>query len=242
MELALYDRIRSDLEAKISTGEWPPGTRIPTEAELGRTYGVSRVTVQRAVQELVQRGLVVRYRRRGTFVAKAVSERNLLGLANPMSTGPEIEGRHVVSEARVILARDAAAELKDTDGATPVVQLRRLKLDTAERPIATELAVLPFALVPKLLDEPLEDLTTIAYFRRVGVPVHRSRLYLEPQVLSDDEAELLQRPPGSPVFRLRRHLWLTDGRPAETFVSTLLPDHSPFYIEQSFTEGPRAPE
>ncbi|GAA3732719.1 DNA-binding GntR family transcriptional regulator [Spinactinospora alkalitolerans] len=242
MELALYDRIRSDLETEIVSGAWPPGTRVPTEAELARTYGVSRVTVQRAVQELVQRGLVVRYRRRGTFVARAAPERNLLRLAGPLSTGPEIEGRHVVSEARVIPARDAAADLEGIEPDTPVVQLRRVKLDVAERPIATELAVIPFALVPRLLDEPLEDLTTIGYFRRTGVPVHSSRMYVEPRLLSEEEAALLDRPPGIPVFRLRRHIRLADGRPAEVFESTLLPDHSPFYIEQSLVESPPDPD
>ncbi|PSK99620.1 GntR family transcriptional regulator [Murinocardiopsis flavida] len=239
MELALYDRIRSDLEAKISSGEWPPGTRVPTEAELGRSYGVSRVTVQRAVQQLVQQGLVVRYRRKGSFVAQAVPERNLLGLANPLNAGPEIEGRHIVSDARVIPARDAAARLAapGVDDDAPVVQLRRTKLDTAEHPIATELAVIPFALAPRLLDEPLEDLTTIAYLRRTGVPVHRSRMYVEPRVLTGEEADALRKPPGTPVFHLRRHLWLTDGRAAETFESLLLPGASPFYIEQSLSEG-----
>ena len=238
-----YDTIRRDLEAKIAAGTWPPGTRIPTEAELGESYGVSRITAQRAVRELVRRGLVVRYRRKGTFVVRTETERDLLSLADPRNDGPEVEGRHIVHEARVVPAERAAARLPEpgTGPAAPLIQLRRTKLNAAERPIATELAVIPFALAPDLLDEPLEDLTTIAYYRRIGVPVRRSRLYIEPHALTAGEAATLQSPPGTAVFVLRRHLWLADGTPAETFESVLLPDHSPFYIEQNVPAPPSAP-
>ncbi|MDA0563638.1 GntR family transcriptional regulator [Streptomonospora sp. S1-112] len=246
---ARYDRIRAELEARITSGEWPPGTRVPTEAELARAHGVSRVTVQRAVQELVRRGLVVRYRRRGTFVASAEPERDLLRLVNPHGAGPDIEGRHLVAEARVATAEDAGAAGSGAAGPaagfapdTPVVLLRRVKLDAAENPIATERAVIPFALAPRLLEEPLEDLTTVAYFRATGVPIHRSRLYVEPVALPEAEAEQLRTAPGRPVFRLRRAIWLADGALAEVFQAHLLPDQSPFYIEQSLAPAPPTAE
>ncbi|MBV2365722.1 GntR family transcriptional regulator [Streptomonospora nanhaiensis] len=246
MHAARYDMIRAELEARITSGEWPPGTRVPTEAELARTHGVSRVTVQRAVQELVRRGLVVRYRRRGTFVARSEPERDLLRLVNPHGAGPDIEGRHLVTEARVVAAADAGASAGPAGAGpaagfapdTPVVLLRRVKLDAAENPIATERAVIPFALVPRLLEEPLEDLTTVAYFRATGVPIHRSRLYVEPVALPESEAEPLRTAAGRPVFRLRRNIWLADGGLAEVFQSHLLPDQSPFYIEQSLAPVP----
>jgi GntR family histidine utilization transcriptional repressor len=66
----LHQRIRSDIEARIRSGEWAPGHRAPTEAELMATYGCSRMTVNKAMTALVEAGLIVRRKRAGSFVAR----------------------------------------------------------------------------------------------------------------------------------------------------------------------------
>lgn len=66
----LHEQIRSDIEEKIFSGTWPPGHRIPFEHELMEQYGCSRMTVNKAVSELVRTGLIERKRRAGSFVAK----------------------------------------------------------------------------------------------------------------------------------------------------------------------------
>lgn len=67
---ALHRRIFTDLEAQILSGELAPGDRIPFEHELTHHYSCSRATVSKALSELAGRGLVVRRRRAGTFVAQ----------------------------------------------------------------------------------------------------------------------------------------------------------------------------
>jgi GntR family histidine utilization transcriptional repressor len=66
---SLDSRIRTDLEGKIRSGEWPPGLRIPTEAELVAHYGCARMTVHKAITALVAGGLVERRKKAGSFVA-----------------------------------------------------------------------------------------------------------------------------------------------------------------------------
>jgi GntR family transcriptional regulator, histidine utilization repressor len=66
----LHQRIRSEIEARIRSGEWAPGHRAPTEAELMETYGCSRMTVSKAMTALVEAGLIVRRKRAGSFVAR----------------------------------------------------------------------------------------------------------------------------------------------------------------------------
>lgn len=65
----LHQRIRSEIEARILGGEWPPGHRLPVEAELMTQYGCSRMTVNKAVSALAEAGLIVRRRKAGSFVA-----------------------------------------------------------------------------------------------------------------------------------------------------------------------------
>lgn len=67
--MTLEQRIRSDIEARIHSGEWRPGDRIPYEHQLVASYGCSRGTVSRALEELARTGLIERRRKAGSFVA-----------------------------------------------------------------------------------------------------------------------------------------------------------------------------
>lgn len=66
----LYKQIRLDIERRILTGDWPPGHRIPFEHELMEHYGCARMTVSKALSELVQADLIERRRRAGSFVRR----------------------------------------------------------------------------------------------------------------------------------------------------------------------------
>jgi len=66
--IPLYLRIENDLRFKIDSGEWTTGDRIPPEKDLEQTYKVSRITIRRALNELVLDGYLERQRAKGTFV------------------------------------------------------------------------------------------------------------------------------------------------------------------------------
>jgi GntR family transcriptional regulator, histidine utilization repressor len=67
---SLDGRIRSDIEGKILSGDWPPGFRIPFEHELAHQYRCSRMTVSKVLSRLAEIGLIERRRRAGSFVSK----------------------------------------------------------------------------------------------------------------------------------------------------------------------------
>ncbi len=64
-----YARVKQALKAGLAKGTWPPGARMPSEAALVATFGVSRMTVNRALRELLSEGLVQRMQGVGTFAA-----------------------------------------------------------------------------------------------------------------------------------------------------------------------------
>lgn len=66
--LPLYLRIREDIRGKIESGTFPTGYALPFEHDLCIQYGVSRITVKHALRDLVNDGLIVRIKRKGTFV------------------------------------------------------------------------------------------------------------------------------------------------------------------------------
>ena len=67
---SLHQRILSDIEGRILSGEWPPGHRIPFEMELAAQYDCSRMTVNKALSQLAKSGLIERRKRSGSFVTQ----------------------------------------------------------------------------------------------------------------------------------------------------------------------------
>ncbi|MDX0451976.1 histidine utilization repressor [Sinorhizobium medicae] len=67
--MSLHQKILSEVEGHILSGDWPPGYRIPFEHELTQQYGCSRMTVNKALSELVKRGLIERRRKSGSYVS-----------------------------------------------------------------------------------------------------------------------------------------------------------------------------
>src|SRR5438876_2061473 len=66
----LYHQLEQDLLERIRTGEFGPGDALPTEGGICAQYGVSRITVRRALDALIAQGLIIRRRGVGSFVAQ----------------------------------------------------------------------------------------------------------------------------------------------------------------------------
>jgi DNA-binding GntR family transcriptional regulator len=233
MSTPRYQTIRTELESRIQSGDLTPGARLPTEAELQRTYEVSRATAQKALNELAQAGLVVRRKRTGTHVAEGARQVNLLRSVDPRLGSAGIPGRISVVSADVIPASKAEVAVLGIDGDEPVIQLVRLRHDADENPIVVEVAAIPFVVAPQLLDEDLESVAIRAYFASKNVDIARSRMYFDPVLLEQRHADLLTIDPGVAVLRRRRLMWQANGQIAESAAYYLRPETIEFYVEYS---------
>jgi GntR family transcriptional regulator len=154
-----YQALRDAIVGAISGGEWTPGMRLPTEAELAGVLPYSLGTVQKAYGELVKNGLVVRSRGRGSFVAPAQRQmsdpwhcRFLDDNGKILPIYPRILGHKVATEDRrwaelfgknvKVMRIDRAISINDefeivsrffTSAAIarPLVRLPRAKVETA---------------------------------------------------------------------------------------------------------------
>lgn len=70
----LYKKIKNDIKEKIQSQHYLPGEKIPSEAELGRTFHASRITVVRAINDLVSEGYLRREQGKGSFVCHQMNE------------------------------------------------------------------------------------------------------------------------------------------------------------------------
>jgi len=71
---AVPAQVAADIEADIDAGRLAPDTRLPSEADLAAQYGVARVSVRRAIEQLRERGNVVTFQGRGTYVTPKPGE------------------------------------------------------------------------------------------------------------------------------------------------------------------------
>ena len=115
---APYSRVKRHLKEALAQGRFPPGALMPSEAELVGQFGVSRMTVNRALRELQGEGLIDRVQGVGTFAARLNRVSSTLTIRDLHDEITERGHRH---EARVVLAREelASAALADQLGLAP---------------------------------------------------------------------------------------------------------------------------
>lgn len=205
--VSLHQSIRSALETRILTGEWPPGHRVPVEHELMKTYGCSRMTVSKVLTELASNGLVERRRRAGTFVAKPRPPFALLQIPDVKA---EILGLGAAYDMRILNRAERDSGVDDMRRLSvsvprPVLEIRTLHLADAE----------PFA-----LEERLIDLTTVPEARRESfaadppgtwllahIPWSEAEHAISAVSADREMARLLDVAPGSACLVLSRTTW-----------------------------------
>lgn len=110
--LPLHAVILQDLEARIVSGAWPPGHRIPAEQDLARRYGCSRMTVNKVLTHLAKAGLIERRRRAGTFVRMPRTE---LAVLTIQDIGAEVSALGLAYSFTVLRRRRRRAVEADRD-------------------------------------------------------------------------------------------------------------------------------
>jgi GntR family transcriptional regulator len=210
----LYMQVERSLRDRISAGEWAPGAQIPTEEKLCSAYGVSRVTVQQAMSNLVADGLVVRERGRGRFVRDSGLIARERGVTSFTTELHEIglKPGSLVLERSVLTAQQAdiadTLQLKKSDA---VIRWKRLRTANDE-PIALQTSVLPLRRFPGLEDADLEGASLYdILFERYGLlDVEAVDTYAVAS-LDQADAKLLSVPKGSPAFLVERLTLAADG-------------------------------
>lgn len=146
----LHQRIGLDLEAKIRSGAWPPGFRIPFEHELTAQYGCARATVNKAVSALVAAGLIERRRRAGSFVARPHVQSAVLEIPDIQA---EISRRGQVYGYDLLSRRERRIDPRDPDEAALGVTGEVLDLHCRHladgRPFAVEQRIVSVAAAPE---------------------------------------------------------------------------------------------
>lgn len=213
----LYSQLKEILRTRILDGSYPPLSRMPSEAELGKAFDVSRITVRQALGDLQKEGLIFKIHGKGTFVAKPKAFQNvstLQGLGESMSQ----RGYEVINRLRsfktVPANAQVATRLQVAEGEN-VVQIKRARL------VNRELVSLEITWLPEHVGKRLEkaDLVSRDIFlileNDCALPLGHADLAID-AILADAElASALEVEEGSPVMRIERLTHTADGAPLD---------------------------
>ncbi len=236
----LYDQVKRFVAERIASGEWPRDHRIPSENQLTRDFGVSRMTVNRALRELAAEGILVRVRGVGTFVAETKPQSTVVELKN-IADEIAARGHRHSCDVHVLWAEKADPTTAWAFGLPTGARIFHSLLVHRENDIAVQLEdryVNP-VVAPDYLEQDFTVTTPNAHLVRVAPP-DRVEHVIEAILPDPYTARLLAIEPNEPCLLLRRRTW-SGGTVAST--ARLVHPGSRYRLGGSFAyRGPAAAE
>lgn len=231
-DIPLYEQYAEKFRQMILNNEYKVGDKFPVEMELAKKYGVARITIRTAINELVEEGLLVRKRAKGTFVTEPKIEREFVNVA---SFTERMQSRGIKASAKCHSINKIKADAKlskrlQIEEGEEVVEIVRIRL-TDGKPVALERSYLPSYLFPGIENEDLENnslyrLLESKYSIRPG---HSSKT-LELTRATLKEAQLLNTTASASLFLLLGIVFSEENQVMEYVESLFLGDRFRFQV------------
>jgi GntR family transcriptional regulator len=247
----LHHQLRQLLQEQIERGRLRPGQQLPHERQYAEHLGISLAPVRQALLDLVRLGYLVRVRGKGTFVRdnKVIEKISLVGSFTDSLRGQGLEPAFTVTCAAVMTP---PPEVRDAFESKPrrLFRLDRLA-SVADGPLALLTAWLDPARFPDLGEQDFATVPLYATLERLhGVQMGRALSTIEVVQLRDDEAALLQLPPGASALQVQGTTFDQNDRATEVSRVLYRADRFTFSLESHRVGGqlkhvigpaPRAP-
>lgn len=212
--IPLYYQVARHLEQAIEGGALVPGTRLDNELDLADKLGLSRPTMRRAMQHLVDKGLLVRRRGIGTRVVSPAVRRSLQlsSLHDDLTREGQRPSTKLLSLTHTEASADIAAAMNLPAG-EPVIQIVRLR-SAMEQPIAKMTNFLPAGLV-EVSAEALESRGLYDLLRAAGIHLHSATQVIGARSAYAAEARLLGESRSAALLTMQRTTYDDHGAVVE---------------------------
>ena len=230
----LYVQLMEELETSIRNGVYKPGDKIMTEAEMAKEYGVSLITVRKAVGSLMEKGLVVRKQGKGTFVTKPKYSRNMKKLQSftEMCEQMGVKPGAQVLENRLIMADKKVADRLGIEPGSNVGYISRLRLADGE-PVQVEKSYFPLKYA-FLLEEDLNNGSMFECLKeKAGAKVASSEKMIELCRATAEEAALMDVKKGDYLLFVKSTAYDENGEPMYAGIQLINGDRFSLYVYES---------
>ena len=206
----IYQQIKKTIQQRIASGEWVAGQKLPSENDLVVALNVSRMTINRALRELTQEGLIKRVHGLGSFVAETPKHASLIELqdiALEIELGGKSHRSKILELAAVAALPEIASQMELAEGAL-VYHLRAVHFEE-DLPLQLESRYVNPTLMPEFIRQDFNATTATAYLLKQFKPDEMEHLVCA--VMPDAATrELLMMESGQPCLQLTRRTWSHD--------------------------------
>ncbi|PFE60337.1 GntR family transcriptional regulator [Bacillus cereus] len=232
--IPLYHQLMERLKDSIEKGHWSLGDKIPSENQLMDQFGVSRNTAKKAIEELVQEGILYRIQGKGTFVAKPKLQQSLMGFYSFSKVLKEkgLNPKDIILKIEEVKPNAEIKEALQLSEDVNVIEMKRLRC-AEDEPF-----ILESSFIPKHVATDIEQLKKVGeislydlFAQQFNTVVTRANEAFEPVLIRADESEYLQTEAGRPALLLERTAYDTNGVPVEFCISIVRGDRCRFYTE-----------
>jgi GntR family transcriptional regulator len=213
LHLQVFNKLRSD----IFRGVVKEGMQLPGEIALGEQFNVSRITIRRALDELAARGLIERVQGRGTTVSRRPSFSPVVADVNGLLERNVLIGLETTSRLAEFSYVPAPVEVAEAlglgHGATVQMAVRIRTRDAM--PFAFVTSWIPEHIGRLFHEAELDTTPVLALLEQHGVMVDYVEQTISSQAATRAVGRALSVEPGSPLLKVERIVFATDGRPVE---------------------------
>ena len=215
----LYYQVQHTIAQRISRGEYPPGSQLPSESELSRELGVSRVTVREALRVLAQENLLVKAQGRGTFVASnpqvTQPPRTFTGFLEDLYDQLERVSVKQIEITRIPISDELRSVLLLSDEEKEAVRIKRTRYVDNE-PYAFTINVLPLEIGEHLNEENLRSSPLVRILEEdLNIQITHAHETISAAAADTEIANALGISFLSPVMHVRRVLYTTEEKPLQ---------------------------
>lgn len=235
-----YLQIREAVRGLVESGLVPEEQTIPPERDLADWFGVSRMTVRQAVDELVREGMLEKRLGDGTFVKDQKLTGRMQGFGG-FSDEVALSGKqtHSMMLSRIVMRapEQIARRLEIRSGETSVIRIERVRY-VDELPISHQISYLPFNLCYPILEADLNVASLYNHLTKTaGLVMKAGKETIQAVIADKTSAELLQIPAGEPCFLLCRTLYAEEERRPVEYVQTMIRGDKFMFVNQIDGKG-----
>lgn len=191
--LALYFQLKEKIKDNILSGRWPEGSKIPSEQEICSLYGVSRITVRKAIDELQNEKYLMKKQGRGTFVQKKTIGQKLHKFYS-FSEELKALGLKEYSNVMVFERQVPPGHIREAlslESGEQVFRIQRIRY-VDERPYALEQSYIPVHFAPELTGEQIQETGLYKSLNSFGIFLDHATETFSAVNLTREEAKNLQ--------------------------------------------------
>lgn len=237
-KIPYYHQVAMSIEQRIASGEWPVGTKLPSELDLAEYYEVSRVTIRQSLTELEKDGIVSRERPQGTFVTRLPHKISpTIGLpatfVETLRFAGHMSNAETLSVAIVKAPSPEIAAMLKAEPDDQFIQYDRLVM-TDGAPLAWAQSIIPYSRFPGLENMPLKNNSIHATIEEhFGASTANAEHWIEATMPTADDVRILQASVDRPILAISSVYYDHDEQPIGYMMTHWLGDLMKMHVQAS---------